>query len=123
MFRVVGDEKGNYHLVNPEQAIVIAFDQPLFALAKKKFKWVYPDKYGSDKFVMMGGLNIEMLVLKLIGDWLEDSGWTQVIHNSGIIQGADYPAISVNSLIPRTKFCFVQRGLAKNSSLDICSGS
>ena len=37
---------------------------------------------------MMGGLHIEMLVLKLIGDWFEDSGWTTVIHNSGITEGA-----------------------------------
>ena len=35
-------------MINPEQAIVIAFDQPLLA------------------------------------PWLKDSGWTTVIHNSGI---------------------------------------
>ena len=27
----------------------------------------------------LGGLHIEMACLKLIGDWLEDSGWTQAI--------------------------------------------
>ena len=54
------------------RSIVIAFGQPLFALAKK-IQWVYPDRYGSDK-------------LTLMGDWLEDSGWTTVIHNSGITE-------------------------------------
>ena len=50
--------------LNPGQAPVIAFDQPLFALAKQ-IQWRWPEQYGEDKFVIMfGGLHIEMAALK-----------------------------------------------------------
>ena len=97
-------------LVNPEQAIVIAFDQSLFALAKK-VQWVYPDRYGSDKFVVT--MHIEMLFLKLIGDWLEDSGWITVIHNSGVTEDAGTADSKVvmlvkQNLFNQVSFCLLQ---------------
>ena len=33
---------------------------------------------------MMGGLHIEMSILKLIGDWLDKSGWTHVIAAANV---------------------------------------
>ena len=37
-------------------------------------------RYGEEKFVVvLGGLHIEMSAFKLLGDWLEDSGWIDVI--------------------------------------------
>ena len=52
--------------LNPGQAAVIAFDQPLYALAKQ-IKWRFPDMMGEDKLiVMLGGLHIELAVLKAI---------------------------------------------------------
>lgn len=37
-------------------------------------------KLGEDHFViMLGGLHIEMAGLKMIGDWLEDSGWVEAL--------------------------------------------
>ena len=66
--------------LNPGQASVITFDQPLFALAKQ-IQWKWPEKYGEDKVVLMfGGLHIKMAALKTLGDWLDGSGWahTQV---------------------------------------------
>jgi len=32
---------------------------------------------GDDHFVILGGLHIEMAELRVIGDWLEDSGWVE----------------------------------------------
>jgi hypothetical protein len=65
--------------LNPGQTPVIAFDQPLYALAKQ-IQWKWPEKYGEDKFVIMfGGLHIEMAALKTIGDWLQGSGWVQAL--------------------------------------------
>ena len=48
------------HFLNPGQIPVIAFDTPLFALAKL-VQWKWPDMHGEDKCVaMMGGLHIKM---------------------------------------------------------------
>ncbi len=33
---------------------------------------------------MFGGLQIEMATLKLLGDWLEDSGWTNTLVQADI---------------------------------------
>ena len=57
--------------LNPGQTPVCAFDQPLFALAKR-IQWHQPDPYG--KFVtMMGPLHTEMTFMSTIGDALQDS--------------------------------------------------
>ena len=61
--------------LNPGQIPVIAMDQPLFTIGKQ-IQWNWPKRYGEDKFILMfGGLYIEMAFLKLIGNWLKDSGW------------------------------------------------
>ena len=55
---------------------VLAVDQPLFALAKR-LQWNEQTPFTEDNFViMMGGLHIEMACLRIIGDWLQNSGWT-----------------------------------------------
>ena len=70
--------------VNPGQIPVLAADQPLYALAKQ-IQWSWPDTYGEDHFVIMfGGLHIEMAMLKLLGDWLEGSGWTNALVQADI---------------------------------------
>ena len=49
----------------------MAFDQPLFALAKF-VQWKWPVSYGEKKFVVMfGGLHSEMALLNIISDLLE----------------------------------------------------
>ena len=70
--------------VNPGQVPVIALDQPLFAVAKEiQLSW--RDLYGEKKFVVMfGGLHIEMAFLKVIGGWLEGSGWTTVLTDANV---------------------------------------
>ena len=70
--------------LNPGQSPVITFDQPLYALAKQiQFKW--PEKYGEEKLVVMfGGLHIEMATLKMLGNWLQGSGWVDALVQAGI---------------------------------------
>ena len=83
--------KHSFHVVksaiehlNPGQTPVIAFDQPLYALAKH-IQWKWPENYGEDKFVIMfGGLHIEMAALKTLGDWLKGSGWVQALVHANI---------------------------------------
>ena len=70
--------------LNPRQTAVIGFDQPLYALAKR-IQWNQPMLYGQEKLVvMLGALHIEMVMLSCIGDWLQDSGWTIALSNSGV---------------------------------------
>ena len=34
--------------------------------------------------IMLAGLHIEMATLKLLGDWLEDSGWTNALVKADV---------------------------------------
>ena len=53
-----------------------SLDQPLYALAKQ-IQWSWPTTLGEEHYIVMfGGVHIEMVVLKILGDLLEDSGWT-----------------------------------------------
>ena len=61
--------------LNPAQVPVIT----TLAIAKK-IQWNWPENYGENQFVIvLGGLHIEMAGLKVIGDWLEDSGWVEAL--------------------------------------------
>ena len=65
--------------LNPKQTPIITLDQPLFSLAKQ-IQWTFPEALGESKYiVLLGGLHIEMCVLKCLGNWLENSGWTNVL--------------------------------------------
>ncbi len=65
--------------LNSAQVPVITLDQPLYALAKM-IQWNWKESHGEDKYViMLGGLHIEIAGLKVIGDWLEHSGWVEAL--------------------------------------------
>lgn len=71
--------KSAVNVVNEGQPPVVAFDQPLYAIAKQ-IQWNWPLTHGEDKFfIMLGGLHIEMACLKMLGDWLDGSGWTAAL--------------------------------------------
>lgn len=60
--------------LNPNQATVIAMDQPLYALGKI-FQWNNQEQFGEkDIVLMMGAFHIEMNFMTLIGDLLGKSG-------------------------------------------------
>ena len=60
--------------LNPGQAPVLSFDQPLSDI-KKQIQWISPNSYGEDLYViMLGGLHIEMTAWKALGEWLDSSG-------------------------------------------------
>ena len=62
----------------------MTLDQPLYALAKQ-VQWYWPETHGEEHFVVvLGGLHIEMCCLKMIGDWLQDSGWIEILTQSGV---------------------------------------
>ena len=73
--------------LHPEQVPVIVADQPLYSLAKK-LQWNFPATHGEDKYVVfLGGMHVELTVDKCLGNWLEGSGWTTAVTNSGIASG------------------------------------
>ena len=71
--------------LNPGQIPVMAFDAPLFALAKfTERNW--PETHVEDKFIaMFGGLHIEMAMWKTYGGFLEGSDWTNALVQAGIV--------------------------------------
>ena len=79
------------NFLNPFQTPIAVLDQPLFALAKK-IQWTWPGEMGEDHLVvLMGGLHIEMVMLEILGDWLQESGWTVVLkkanlNNPGVVE-------------------------------------
>ena len=90
--------------LNPGQAAVIAFDQPLYALARQ-IQWRYPDTMGEDKLVvMLGGLHIELAVLKAIGSWLLGSGWTEAVAQGGITTTGRAESLVTSAHITRTRY-------------------
>ena len=89
--------------LNTGQTPVVAFDQPLYALAKQ-IQWKLPEKYGEGKFVMMfGGLHIEMVALKTIGDWLWGNGWAQALVQAEIATAGTADSFYRASHVMRTR--------------------
>ena len=63
---------------------MIAFDAPLYALAKF-VQWNWPQSHGESQYVVMfGGLHVEMAMWTTFGDYLEASGWTTALNQAGI---------------------------------------
>ena len=76
--------KASVEYINPGQIPVIAFDQPLYALAKQ-IQWNWRDIYGEQKFVVMfSGLHIEQAFLKTLGSLLENRGWTAALVDADV---------------------------------------
>ena len=70
--------------LNPGQTPVIALDQPLFALAKQ-IQWSWPEIYRESRYVVMfGGLHVEMVGLKALGEWLDGSGWVGALSEADV---------------------------------------
>ena len=105
--------------VNPGQIPVLTVDQPLYAIAKN-IQWKWPDEYGERQYVvLMGGLHIEMAMLKVIGDWLDGSGWTYVMTSANVTTEGHVHSWSAE------RFTHIQRsmGPSSNSSGSVHSSS
>ena len=70
--------------LNTDQTPVIAFDQPLYAMAKM-IQWSEHERYGEAKLVLLlGGLHIEMAAWRTVGDWIAGSGWTEALDRANV---------------------------------------
>ncbi len=72
----------------------------------KKIQWKYPDSViGEDKFLCMtGGLNVEKMLWCVSGDWLDGSGWTTLVSNSGVSKSGTAESHIGASHICRTRY-------------------
>ena len=60
---------------------------------------------GEDKLVvMLGGLHIELVVLKAIGSWLLGSGWTEAIAQAGVTTIGRAQSLVSFKQITRTRY-------------------
>ena len=71
--------------INPGQSPVITADQPLYTLAKK-LQWKHHNSEISEEslLVMLGPMHTEKMLWSVSGDWLDGSGWTTALTNSGV---------------------------------------
>ena len=65
--------------LHPGQVPLITMDQPLYAIAKQ-IQWLKPNAFSEAKYVVIiGGLHIEINVMKLLGEFLNGSSWTSIL--------------------------------------------
>lgn len=92
--------------LNSEQTPVICVDQQLYVLCKSiQYNW--PSEYGTHKFVvLMGPLHIEQSFLRILGQFLEGSGWTGIVADSSIASvGSAEALLKVHMLIVNITYC------------------
>ena len=98
--------------LNPGQIPVVAFDAPLYALAKF-IQWNWPDTHGEQKFIaMFGGLHIEMAMWNTYGDYLEGSGWTNALTQASIASSGTADSFLKASHLTRTRHAHQVTALA-----------
>ncbi len=91
------------HELNSGQVPAITLDQPLYAIAKA-IQWNWQETYGEYHFlIMLGGLHIGMAGLKVIGDWLEDSGWVEALVQAKVASAGTANSFVNVSHITRTR--------------------
>ncbi len=63
------------------------------------------DIYGENKFVIvMGGLHIDMSALRVIGDWLEGSGWINALIKANVTTPGRAHSVLESGHITRTRW-------------------
>ena len=103
--------------LSPSQTPVVAVDQPLYALMKQ-IQWHWPSAFGEDKFViLLGGLHIEMAVLRMLGHWLDGSGWVQCFVQAGIATAGVAESFVTAAHVKRTRYAHTVTAAALFSNL------
>ena len=85
--------------LNPGQIPVMAFDQPLFTLAKF-VQWCWPETHGESHFIVM--FHTEMALWNTLGDLLECSGWTTALCEADVASSGTADSFLKVSHLTRT---------------------
>lgn len=79
--------------LNGNQTPVMCLDQQLYVLAKK-IQWNFPANFAENKFVvLLGPLHIEQSFLRVLGSYIEGSGWSAILSHSGICTSGSAEAL------------------------------
>ena len=90
--------------LNPGQIPVLTVDQPLYALAKK-IQWEIGGDLAEDRFVaMLAPFHTEDKSLKVVGQFLDESGWLSPLVQSGVATSGRAEGIEKVSHITRTRY-------------------
>ena len=90
--------------LDERQTPVIGMDQPLYALAKEIQRSSSTPYTEENYVVVLGGLHIEMCILKLLGDWLEKCGWDSALVQASIMTAGKANAFLKASYVTRTRY-------------------
>ena len=105
IYHAMSTIKSATETLNPGQTPVITLDQPLYAIAKA-IQWSPRTDFNEDNYcVFLGPLHSEMLLLKLLGDWLRDSGWIAILIDAEVTTPGRAEAMLKGSHVTRT--CYV----------------
>lgn len=104
MCHVMGIAMKGIHHLNPDQTPVLVLDQPLYALCKQ-IQYINPSEFGEDKiFPLLGGLHIEMDCLQILGQWLEESGWIEVLVRADVVSKGQAESILKVGHVLRSRY-------------------
>ncbi|KAK3910021.1 Microtubule-associated protein VP7 [Frankliniella fusca] len=89
--------------LNPGQIPVMTVDQPLYALCKSA-QWQVNDLDEQSFFVMFGAMHIELAALRVLGQWLNESGWVDALLESGVATEGRAKSMIHVSHLARTRY-------------------
>ncbi|KAE8738915.1 hypothetical protein FOCC_FOCC015593 [Frankliniella occidentalis] len=92
--------------LNPSQTAVLTVDQPLYAICRALQLLLDADLELGEKnlMIMMGGLHIEMCILRCLGQWAEGSGWTKLLTEARILTEGRAESVLKGSHVTRTRY-------------------
>jgi hypothetical protein len=89
--------------INPGQIPVISVDQPLFAKGKL-LQWSTDTQYTEENIILLlGGLHTELTSYKVLGHWLEGSGWVEALLEAKLASSGVADSFLKASHISRTR--------------------
>ena len=88
--------------LNPQQMIMITADQPVYAIGKQ-VQWAHNVTYENVLWIM-GPLHIEMALASAIGDWLEGSGWIDILKKANTSTSGRIESFLTGKKIKRTRY-------------------
>ena len=95
--------KADTEYLNIGQCPVMTVDQPLYAISKQ-IQWNLEGYKEDSMVIMMGGLHIEMAVQRMIGHWLENSGWAGAVDEAGVATSGKVEAILKGGHVTRSRY-------------------
>ena len=89
--------------LNPGQKAVMALDQPLYTQAKE-LQHTWPDQYGKEMiFFIMGGLHIEMEIMRVLGHLLNGSGWIHILNKAQVCGPGNHESFLNAACVKKTR--------------------